>query len=365
MTRQYDYLLVGAGLTNAVIARRLENEGKRCLVIERRGHIGGNVYTERRAGIDVHMYGPHIFHTDKREIWEFANSVADFRQYVYSPLARFGSEIYCLPFNMHTFHQIFGVSTPHDAREAVERDMDIPAMTGSLEERALSTVGRRIYERLVKGYTEKQWGKPCHRLPGWIIGRLPLRFTYDNNYFTDRYQGIPAEGYTDFIRRLLGGVEVKLDTDFLRDIAHWRSVADKIVYTGAVDELCGYELGPLEYRSLEFVHRELDTPDFQGAAVINETSAQVPYTRVIEHKHFCRPTPETRTTMVTWEYPRQWHPGKERFYPVNDDRNDGKYREYSALCRYKYPEIILAGRLGLYKYLNMDQIIEQALNITL
>lgn len=364
-TKPYDYLLVGAGLYNAILAYRLHRQGKRCLVIERRPHVGGNIYTKEQEGIHVHLYGPHIFHTSHREVWDFACQFVHFNHFRYSPLARYEEKLYNLPFNMHTFYQLYGVSTPEEAMKRLqqEREQEFYPNPTNLEEKAISMVGRSMYEVLIKGYTEKQWSRPCTQLPTFIIERLPLRFTFDNNYFNDSYQGIPVEGYTYWIEQLLQGVEVRLNTDFLSARDYWLSVADHIVYTGSIDALFDYRLGPLEYRSLRFEHILYESPDVQGIAAINETNVFVPYTRTIEHKHFTFGTQPV--SIITREYPQEWDCSKEAFYPINDSVNGKRYTEYLKLARCTYPQISFGGRLGLYRYLNMDEVVKRAMGINI
>ena len=354
----YDYLVVGAGLFGAVFAHEMTKQGKRCLVIDRRGHIGGNCYTELIEGIVVHKYGPHIFHTSDKEVWDYVNRYAEFNGFVNSPIAVFGDEVYNLPFNMNTFSRMWGVRTPEEARVKIAEQV---AATGimqprNLEEQALSLVGADIYEKLVKGYTEKQWGRSCRELPASIIRRLPLRFTYDNNYFSDRYQGIPIGGYTPIFEKLLAGVDISLNTDITP--AEAQKLAEKIVYTGAVDEYFGYCFGALEYRSLRFETEICDIPDYQGNAVVNYTSSDVPFTRIVEHKHFeygAQPK-----TVITREYPAEWKQGMEPYYPVNDEKNTAIYEKYRKLGREQ--GIIFGGRLGEYRYADMDKVIRSALD---
>lgn len=360
MSREFDYLIVGAGLFGAVFAREMTDAGRKCLVIDRRGHIAGNAYTETVEGIDVHRYGAHIFHTNDEEVWAYVNRFARFNRFTNSPIANYRGELYNLPFNMNTFHQMWGVVTPEQAREEICRQQ---AAAGDgeprdLEEQAIRLVGRDIYEKLVKGYTQKQWGRPCTELPAFIIRRLPVRFTYDNNYFNARYQGIPEEGYTALAERLLAGIPVRLHTDFLRQRGELSALAETVVYTGAIDAYFDYRLGALEYRSLRFETEVLDTDNYQGNAVVNYTDAETPWTRIIEHKHFTFGTQPK--TVITREYSAAWQPGDEPYYPVNDQRNTELYQRYAALAAQE-PHTLFGGRLGAYRYYDMDQVIAAAL----
>lgn len=360
MSREFDYLIVGAGLFGAVFAREMTDAGRKCLVIDRRGHIAGNAYTETVEGIDVHRYGAHIFHTNDEEVWAYVNRFARFNRFTNSPIANYRGELYNLPFNMNTFHQMWGVITPEQAREEICRQQ---AAAGDgeprdLEEQAIRLVGRDIYEKLVKGYTQKQWGRPCTELPAFIIRRLPVRFTYDNNYFNARYQGIPEEGYTALAERLLAGIPVRLHTDFLRQRGELSALAETVVYTGAIDAYFDYRLGALEYRSLRFETEVLDTDNYQGNAVVNYTDAETPWTRIIEHKHFTFGTQPK--TVITREYSAAWQPGDEPYYPVNDQRNTELYQRYAALAAQE-PHTLFGGRLGAYRYYDMDQVIAAAL----
>ncbi|MCR5303163.1 MAG: UDP-galactopyranose mutase [Lachnospiraceae bacterium] len=360
----YDYLIVGAGLFGAVFAHEMTVRGKTCLVIDRRDHVGGNVYTKSMNGINVHVYGAHIFHTDNKEVWDYMNRFAEFNNYVNSPIARIHDELYNLPFNMNTFHELWGVITPSQAQMRIRSQIVKPknGEPENLEEQALSLVGTDIYEKLIKHYTEKQWGRPCNELPASIIKRVPLRFTYDNNYFDSRYQGIPIGGYTPIIKKMLTGCEVKLSTDF-KDVAG--IPCEKIVYTGPIDELMNYELGHLEYRTLFFETQSLPTlDDFQGNAVVNYTGDEVAYTRIIEHKHFEFGTrnPNIKGTVITREIPVPWTEGAEPYYPINDDTNDALYGRYLVKARAMYAnKLILGGRLGNYKYMDMDAVVAAAL----
>lgn len=359
---QYDYLIVGAGLFGAVMARELTDGGKKCLVIDRRNHAGGNIYCENINGINVHCYGAHIFHTSKEKIWEYANRFAKFNRYTNCPVANYKGEIYNLPFNMNTFNKMWGVITPDEAKEIIERQRaahrtDDPA---NLEEQAINLVGTDIYEKLVKGYTKKQWGRDCTKLPPFIIKRLPVRFTYDNNYFNDTYQGIPIGGYNVLIDGLLEGIEVRFDTDFLKDRETLFALADKIIYTGPIDEFYGYRYGALEYRSVRFETEELPTENYQGNAVVNYTDEETPYTRIIEHKHF--EFGHQDTTVISREYSAEWKPGDEPYYPVNDDKNAALYEKYAALAADE-SKVLFGGRLGEYRYYDMDKVIESALEM--
>ncbi len=358
MRKKYDYLIVGAGLFGAVFAHEAAVAGKRCLVIDRRGHLAGNAHTELVEGIPVHCYGAHIFHTSDREVWNFVNRFVSFNRFVNSPIAVYRDELYNLPFNMNTFSRLWGVRTPAEARAQLARQRADYAYLEprNLEEQALKLVGRDIYEKLVKGYTEKQWGKACTELPAFLIRRLPLRFTYDNNYFSDLWQGIPEEGYDALAERLLAGVEVQLGTAYTPALG---ALAEKTVWTGPVDAFFDYSLGRLAYRSLRFETEVLDTDNYQGNAVVNYTERSVPYTRIIEHKHFSFGTQPK--TVITREYPEPWTPEKEPYYPLNDERNSALYEEYRKLAAGK-PEVIFGGRLGLYRYMDMDKTIRVALD---
>ena len=362
---KYDYLIVGSGLFGACVANRLKNMGKKVLVIEKRNHIGGNVYTENIEGINVHKYGAHIFHTDYRDVWDYVNSFVEFNRYTNSPIARIGNEIYNMPFNMNTFSKIWSdVITPEDALRHIEeerREMEGKEIT-NLEEQAISLVGRTIYEKLVKGYTEKQWNRKCVDLPASIIKRLPVRFIYDNNYFNDAYQGIPIGGYTLLIDRMLDGVEVKLNTNFFDNKLEYMNMAEKVIYTGPIDEFYNYSLGHLEYRSLKFDTKIFDIDNYQGNAVVNYTGTEVPYTRVIEHKHFeFNVGPKT---VVTFEYPSDMSEGLEPFYPINDEKNNKMAQEYRNLASIE-DKVIFGGRMGEYKYYDMDDVLKKALDLEL
>lgn len=371
---KYDYLIVGAGLFGATFAHLARKRGKRCLVIDKRPHAGGNIYCENIEGINVHKYGAHIFHTSDKEVWDFVNSIVPFNRYTNCPVAQApDGRLYNLPFNMNTFYQMWGVKTPAEAqakldeqrREAVGR-MNAEGVTEprNLEEQALTLIGRDIYEQLIKGYTEKQWGRKCTELPAFIIRRLPVRMTFDNNYFNDSYQGIPIGGYNRLIDGLLDGVELRLDTDFFADRTRWESIADKIVFTGKIDEFYGYRFGKLEYRTVRFETETLDEPNHQGNAVVNYTAADVPYTRIIEHKHFetfGNAAYDNPRTVISREYSTEWTDGMEPFYPVNDARNQAVYEQYHALAAQE-TSVIFGGRLAEYKYYDMAPIIAQALN---
>lgn len=358
-TLMYDYLIVGAGLFGSVFAHEATKRGKRCLVIDKRDHVGGNVYTEEVEGINVHRYGAHIFHTKDKEVWDYINQFAEFNNFVNSPIARIGDEIYNMPFNMNTFYRMWGVFIPAEAKAKIdEQRSEIKGEPRNLEEQAISLVGRDVYEKLVKGYTEKQWGRDCKDLPPEIIKRLPVRLTYDNNYFTDPYQGIPKGGYTKIIEKLLEGSDVRLNCDFFKEYPDFRKVAKKLVFTGMVDEYYRYRFGHLEYRSLRFETRVEDTDNYQGVAVVNYTGVEVPYTRVIEHKHFEFGTQPK--TVITEEYPAEWEPGMEAYYPINDERNSRLYAKYKELADAE-EDVIFGGRLGTYSYYDMWAIIKQSL----
>ena len=356
----YDYLIVGAGLYGSVFANIAKEHGKKCLVIDKRDHIGGNAYCENIEGINVHKYGAHIFHTKDKGVWDYVNRFAEFNNYVNSPMARIGGELYNMPFNMNTFSKMWGVSTPAEAKEKIMSQIPhLDHEPSNLEEQALSLVGTDIYEKLVKGYTEKQWGRKCSELPAFIINRLPLRFTFDNNYFNDPYQGIPIGGYTQMVEKMLDGIDVELNCDFFEEYRDSKKIADKLVYTGMIDEYFDYRLGHLEYRSLTFKTRVEETDNYQGVAVVNYTRTEVPYTRVIEHKHFEFGTQPK--TIVTEEYPCTWRPGMDAYYPVNDERNTELYRKYKILADDEN-NVIFGGRLGCYKYYDMDRVIRESLD---
>lgn len=359
--KKYDYLIVGAGLFGAVFAEQAISRGKKCLVIDRRNHIGGNIYCERQAGINVHKYGAHIFHTSNKEVWEYVNRFVEFNNYINSPIAIYGDELYNMPFNMNTFSKMWGVKTPIEAEKKIkeqiaEFNIGVPQ---NLEEQALSLVGRDVYEKLVKDYTEKQWGRSCRELPAFIIKRLPLRFTYDNNYFNDRWQGIPIGGYNKLIESMLSGSDVLLNTDFLNFKNNNSDISHKIVFTGAIDEYFAYKLGHLQWRSIRFETEELQTANWQGNAVVNYTSSDVPFTRIIEHKHFEFGTQPV--TVISREYSTEWKPGIEPYYPINDDINSSLYLAYKNLAADE-KNVIFGGRLAEYKYYDMDKVIESAFN---
>ena len=358
---KYDYLIVGAGLFGSIFAREATDAGKRVLVIDKRDHVGGNIYTEIIEGIEVHKYGAHIFHTNSERAWEYANRFAKFNRYTNSPVANYKGELYSLPFNMYTFNKMWGVVTPEEAERKIAEQRRNAGITEpkNLEQQAISLVGTDIYERLVKGYTQKQWGRPCTELPSFIIKRLPVRFTFDNNYFNALYQGIPTDGYTAMIERMLDGVEVKLGVDFLEDREKLSSIANKIVFTGAIDAYFNFCLGELSYRSVRFETEVLDMPNFQGNAVINYTDAETPYTRIIEHKHFVFGTQPK--TVISREYSKEWTKSEEPYYPVNDEKNTALYEKYVSLARNE-KNVIFGGRLGQYKYYDMDATILAALD---
>ena len=358
----YDYLIVGAGLFGAVFAHEMTEKGKKCLVIDRRNHIAGNAYTEKIEGINVHKYGAHIFHTSNERVWAYVNRFARFNNYINAPVAVYKDELYNLPFNMNTFSKMWGVKTPAEAKAIIARQVEAEHIgePKNLEEQALKLVGRDIYEKLIKGYTEKQWGRDCTELPAFIIRRLPLRFIYDNNYFNDRYQGIPEGGYTAMVEKLLDGVEVRLNTDYFEFIRENPEIAETTLYTGMIDEFFGYKLGVLEYRSVRFETEVLDTDNYQGNAVVNYTERAVPYTRVIEHKHFEFGRQEK--TVISREYSSEWTQGGDPYYPVNNARNTELYARYKALAD-ETPSVIFGGRLGEYKYYDMDKVILSALEL--
>ena len=357
---KYDYLIVGAGLFGSVFAYEAHKRGKNCLVIDKRDHIAGNVYCEEIEGINVHKYGAHIFHTSNKKIWEYINQFAEFNNYINSPIAVYKDELYNLPFNMNTFSKMWGIKTPQEAKAIIAKQIEELHITEpkNLEEQALSLAGTDVYEKLIKGYTEKQWGRPCTELPSFIIKRLPFRFTYNNNYFNDRYQGIPIGGYTKIVEKMLEGIPVKTGTDYFQFKKEKPDIADKIVFTGMIDEYFGYKLGALEYRSVRFETEILDTDNYQGNAVVNYTDREVPYTRIIEHKHFEFGTQEK--TVISREYSSEWKVGMEPYYPVNNDQNNQLFEEYRKLAE-KESNVIFGGRLGNYKYYDMDKVIEAAL----
>lgn len=356
--KKYDYLLVGAGLYSAVFAHLAAQKGKKCLCIEKRDHIGGNIYCENMEGINVHKYGAHIFHTSNRKVWDFVNSLVEFNRYTNSPVANFKGEMYNMPFNMNTFSKMWGISTPDEAKAIInEQRKVISGEPQNLEEQAISLVGTDIYRKLVKGYTEKQWGRDCTELPAFIIKRLPVRYTYDNNYFNDLYQGIPIGGYNLLIEKLFADCDMVTGVDYLDDRAHWDAQAEKVVFTGPIDAFFGYRLGKLQYRTVRFETEVLDTDNYQGVAVVNYTDRETPYTRIIEHKHFEFGTQSK--TVISREYPSEWTEGMEPYYPVNDARNQTLYQQYAALAQQE--NVIFGGRLGEYKYYDMDKVIEAAM----
>lgn len=355
----YDYLIVGSGLFGAVFAREAKRAGKSVLVLERRDHVGGNVYCEEREGINIHKYGAHIFHTSYEDVWAYVNQFVTFNNFINSPVANYQGHLYNLPFNMNTFRELWDIVTPAQAKAIIaEQRKAITGEPQNLEEQAISLVGTDIYTKLIKGYTEKQWGRSCTELPAFIIKRLPVRYTFDNNYFNDRYQGIPVGGYNKLIEALLDGIEVRTGVDFLKDRATYQTMAKKIVYTGSIDEYFGYKLGQLEYRGLRFETERLEEENHQGVAVVNYTEREIPYTRIIEHKHFEFGTQPV--TYITREYPADWHPGEEAYYPVNNERNQSLYQQYAALAEQE-PNTIFGGRLAEYKYYDMDDVIKSAL----
>lgn len=358
--KHYDYLIVGSGLYGAVFCHEMTKKGKKCLVIDKRSHVGGNIYCENIEGIQVHTYGAHIFHTSDRKIWDYVNQFAEFNNYVNSPVAIYKDEVYNLPFNMNTFSKMFGIKTPAQAQEKIRDEIAELGIKEpkNLEEQALSLVGRSVYEKLVKGYTEKQWGRDCKDLPAFIIKRLPLRFIYDNNYFNDRFQGIPIGGYTAIIEKMLDGADVMLETDYYEFRKKYPQVADKTVYTGMLDQYFDYRYGVLEYRAVRFETEKLDVENYQGNAVVNYTEREIPYTRIIEHKHF--EYGKQPATVISREYPSEWKPGEEPYYPVNDTRNEEIAAKYRELAK-KEENVIFGGRLGEYRYYDMDKVIAQAL----
>lgn len=356
----YDYLVVGSGLFGATFAFMAKQKGKKCLVLEKRPHIGGNIYTKKMQGIQVHQYGAHIFHTNMQDVWDFVCRFASFNRYTNSPVANFNGQIYNLPFNMNTFNRMWGAVSPQEAMDIIAKQQNncFFKEPKNLEEQALNLVGRDIYEKLIKGYTEKQWGRPCKQLPASIIKRLPVRFTYDNNYFDDLYQGIPIGGYTKMIEAMLLGIECKLKTNYLDNSQHYSKMAKTIVYTGPIDEFYGYCLGPLEYRHVHFKTKVMDTQNYQGNAVVNYTDTKTPYTRIIEHKHF--EFGQQPKTVISFEYSSEWQKGMEPYYPISNQKNTELYEKYCKLAQ-KDASVIFGGRLGTYKYYNMDQVVANAL----
>jgi UDP-galactopyranose mutase len=356
---KYDYLIVGAGLFGATFAYEANKRGKKCLVVDKRNHIGGNIYSENIEEIEVHKYGPHIFHTKDKKIWEYINQFTEFNNFVHSPIAKIMGEIYNLPFNMNTFSKMWGIETPDEARRIILKQRpELHHEPKNIEEQALSLVGRDIYEKLIKGYTEKQWGRPCSELPAFIIRRLPLRFIYDNNYYNDQYQGIPVGGYTKIIEKMLDGIDIELSCNFFEKFRGFKAVSNKLVFTGMIDEYFDYEYGPLEYRSLFFKEEVLEQDNYQGVAVVNYTGLDFPYTRIIEHKHFV--FGNKNKTVITREYPDMWSKGKEAYYPINDNKNNLLAKKYKILTA-KEKDVIFGGRLGSYEYFDMDQAIKISL----
>ena len=377
MTNKYDYLIVGSGLFGATFAHLAHKQGKKCLVIDKRSHLGGNIYCENIEGINVHKYGAHIFHTSNKKVWNFVNSIVEFNRYTNSPVANYQGKLYNLPFNMNTFYQMWGVTTPEEAQAKIDEQkaeyseelrlknekLGLPNEPHNLEEQAMLLVGKDIYEKLIKGYTEKQWGRKCTELPAFIIKRLPVRLVFDNNYFNDKYQGIPVGGYNKLIDGLLDGIETQTNVDFFENRAYWESIADKIVFTGKIDEFYGYQFGKLNYRTVRFEQEIIDKPNYQGNAVVNYTEREVPYTRVIEHKHFemfGTEVYDTPKTVISKEYSTEWKDGMEPYYPVNDKQNSELYAQYKAIAD-KEENVIFGGRLAEYKYYDMAPIIEKVM----
>lgn len=363
----YDYFIVGSGLYGSIFAREATNKGYKCLVIDKRDNVGGNIYTEKVEGINVHKYGAHIFHTNNQKVWDYITKFATFNRFTNSPVANYKGELYSLPFNMYTFNKMWGIVTPEEAKEKIEEQKkEVKGEPQNLEEQAISLVGRDIYEKLIKGYTEKQWGRDCKDLPAFIIKRLPVRLTFDNNYFNALYQGIPVGGYTKMIENILEGIEVRLGEDYLKDKAKWDGMAEKVVYTGPIDAYFDYCLGTLEYRSVRFENEVLDIPNFQGNAAVNYTDCETPWTRIIEHKWFefgkDENGKELEKTVISREYSSEWKPGDEPYYPVNDDKNGTLYKKYKELAD-KEENVIFGGRLGEYKYYDMDAVIASALSV--
>ena len=356
----YDFLIVGSGLFGSIFAYEANKRGKKCLVIDKRQHVGGNIYTKEVEGINVHEYGAHIFHTSNKIVWDYIRQFAEFNRYTNSPIAKYKDEIYNMPFNMNTFHKMWGVITPQEAQAKINEQIQEAGIVEpqNLEEQAISMVGKDIYEKLIKGYTGKQWGKPCTELPTFIIKRLPVRFTYDNNYFNDLYQGIPIGGYTQIIEKMLDGIDVRLNCDYFEYRDELKNIAEKVVFTGMIDQYYDYCYGELEYRSLRFETELLDMENYQGNAVVNYNEYEIPYTRIIEHKHFEYGTQPK--TVITREYPSQWKKGDEPYYPMNDDKNNALYRKYEELAKQE-KNVIFGGRLGMYKYFDMHHVIEEAL----
>lgn len=377
MANKYDYLIVGSGLYGATFAHLAHKQGKKCLVIDKRTHLGGNIYCENIEGINVHKYGAHIFHTSNKKVWEYVNSIVEFNRYTNSPVANYKGKLYNLPFNMNTFYQMWGVTTPEEAQAKIDEqkaeyseelrlkneELGLPNEPHNLEEQAMLLVGKDIYEKLIKGYTEKQWGRKCTELPAFIIKRLPVRLVFDNNYFNDKYQGIPVGGYNKLIDGLLAGIETQTNVDFFENRQYWEGIADKIVFTGKIDEFYGYQFGKLNYRTVRFEQEIIDKPNYQGNAVVNYTEREVPYTRVIEHKHFemfGTEVYDTPKTVISKEYSTEWKDGMEPYYPVNDKQNSELYVKYKALAD-KEENVIFGGRLAEYKYYDMAPIIEKVM----
>ena len=371
---KYDYLIVGSGLFGATFAYFAHKQGKKCLVIDKRPQLGGNLYCEEKEGINIHKYGAHIFHTQSKRVWEFVNSLVEFNRYTNSPVANYQGQLYNLPFNMNTFYQMWGTKTPEEASAKIEEQRQEALKKineagikepRNLEEQALLLIGRDIYEKLIKGYTEKQWGRKCTDLPAFIIKRLPVRFVFDNNYFNDKYQGIPIGGYNKLFNALLEGIETKVNTDYFEDREYWNNIAEKIVFTGKIDKYFDYQFGKLEYRTVRFEEETLDEANYQGNAVVNYTESNIPYTRIIEHKHFEKfgqEVYETNKTVISKEYSTEWEPGMEPYYPVNDERNTKLYQEYKKLAD-KETNVIFGGRLAEYKYYDMAPIIDQVMKM--
>lgn len=372
--KKYDYLIVGGGLFGATFAYFARKRGKRCLVIDKRQHVGGNIFCEEVEGINVHKYGAHIFHTNSKQVWNFVNSLVEFNRYTNSPVANYEGKLYNLPFNMNTFYQMWGVTTPEEARQKIDeqkadavREMQSQGVSEprNLEEQALTLIGKDIYERLIKGYTEKQWGRKCSELPAFIIKRLPVRFVFDNNYFNDRYQGIPVGGYNKLVDELLRGCDILTDTDYFANREHWESIACKTVFTGKIDEFYQYRFGKLQYRTVRFEQKTFNQPNYQGNAVVNYTHRDIPYTRVIEHKHFemfGNEVQQCPKTVVSWEYSTEWKDGMEPYYPVNDEQNNALYEQYKSLAE-KEENVIFGGRLAEYKYYDMAPIVEKVMKM--
>lgn len=372
MDKKYDYLIVGSGLYGATFAHLATKQGKHCLVIDKRSHLGGNLYCENVEGINVHKYGAHIFHTNNKQVWDFVNSIVEFNRYTNSPIANYKGKLYNLPFNMNTFYQMWGVTTPAEAIAKIEEQKaevtarmrnDGVTIPRNLEEQAQMLIGKDIYERLIKGYTEKQWGRKCTELPAFIIKRLPVRLVFDNNYFNDKYQGIPIGGYNKLIEGLLDGIETKIEVDFFANRSYWEGLANKIVFTGKIDEYYNYRFGKLEYRTVRFEEEIQDMPNYQGNAVVNYTDREIPYTRIIEHKHFemfGQDVYSCPKTIISKEYSTEWKDGMEPYYPVNDERNNSLYQQYKELAD-KEEKVIFGGRLAEYKYYDMHQIVENLL----